>query len=126
MHTRRRGHGCEIIGYDMFIIGGYGGTPYGRHEALSTTEVYDARAGWRRGPDLRRPRAFGYSGAVDGTIYTVCGMQSVCLHTMSIAQIVCAPHSLTAPGLSAVVCQSTRTLARNIVRATVRPCKAKP
>jgi hypothetical protein len=77
MRERRRGYVCEIIGNDMYVIGGFSGLR-GTHKALLTTEVYDARAdASRAGPHIGLRRAFGYSGVINDTIYTLCGMQSV-------------------------------------------------
>jgi hypothetical protein len=78
MSAKRRGHACEIIGNDMYVIGGFGGNTWGTPVALPTTQVYDARADrWRTGPELGLRRAFGYSGVLHGTIYSFAGMRSV-------------------------------------------------
>jgi hypothetical protein len=75
MGASRAGHASEVIGDEMYIMGGYG-SPW-----QTTTEVYDVRANvWRDGPDMGIPRAFSYSGVLDGCLYVFCGINVVCAH----------------------------------------------
>jgi hypothetical protein len=83
MSTRRAGHTCEVLGSQMYIMGGYGRMSDGPSNALSTTEIYDARGkAWREGPDMRTPRVYGNSCVLDGQLYTFCGVTTVCRHSL--------------------------------------------
>ncbi len=88
MRAKRHSHACEVINDEMYIMGGFGSRAWHAPTFLSTTEVYDPRAGWRPGPDMGIPRASACSGVLDGTIYVLCGREVVCmqspLHTYSV------------------------------------------
>ncbi len=72
MAHKRGSHVCTVVGHELFAIGGWDAKDY-----LSGVEIYDARANaWRSAKPMGSPRAYGAAATVDGSVFTLGGMQS--------------------------------------------------
>lgn len=72
MAHKRGSHVCTVVDHDLFVIGGWDAKDY-----LAGVEIFDVRSGtWRGAAAMAAPRAYGAAATVDGSVFTLGGMQS--------------------------------------------------
>ncbi len=72
MAHKRGSHVCTVADQDLYVIGGWDAKDY-----LAGVEIFDVRSGgWRTAAPMAAPRAYGAAATVDGSVFTLGGMQS--------------------------------------------------